>query len=120
MHLLSPFSLNLPFYEHKQRPSYINKLWPNYRFIARFPNESFGYVRGSRVGWRVPPPLKNHKDIEFLSDTGPISLNNHKASKNSMLGHYRHASETPFKRRYAGGQMMTRLYWHLDPPSLIS
>ena len=22
MHLLSPFSLNLPFYEHKKRPSY--------------------------------------------------------------------------------------------------
>ena len=23
MHLLSPFSLNLPLYEHKKRPSYI-------------------------------------------------------------------------------------------------
>ena len=27
MHLLSPFSLNLPFYEHKKRPSY-KELWP--------------------------------------------------------------------------------------------
>ena len=26
MHLLSPFSLNLPLYEHKKRPSYISDL----------------------------------------------------------------------------------------------
>ena len=25
MHLLSPFSLNLPLYEHKKRPSYVLK-----------------------------------------------------------------------------------------------
>ena len=24
MHLLLPFSLNLPFYEHKKRPSYVH------------------------------------------------------------------------------------------------
>ena len=28
-----------------------------------------------------PPPLKNHKNIGFLSNTGPDPLNNHKATK---------------------------------------
>ena len=36
---------------------------------------------------------------------------------NSMLGNYRQANETPFKWYFAGGPMMARLYWHLDPPS---
>ena len=27
-----------------------------------------------------PPPLKNHKNIGFLSNTGPDHLNNHKAT----------------------------------------
>ena len=34
-----------------------------------------------------------------------------------MLGHHRHASETPFQWRFAGGPMMARLWWYLDPPS---
>ena len=29
--------------------------------------------------------------------------------------HHRHASETPFKWRFAGGPMMARLKWYLDP-----
>ena len=33
-----------------------------------------------------------------------------------MLGHHRHASETPLKWRFAGGPMITSLYCHLDPP----
>ena len=28
-----------------------------------------------------PPPLKNHKNIGFLSNTGPDPLKNHKATK---------------------------------------
>ena len=28
MHLLSPFSLNLPLYEHKKRPSYMLEVVP--------------------------------------------------------------------------------------------
>ena len=28
-----------------------------------------------------PHPLKNHKNIEFLSNSGPDLLNNHKAAK---------------------------------------
>ena len=34
-----------------------------------------------------------------------------------MLGHHRHANEKPFKWRFAGGPMMVRLQWYLDPPS---
>ena len=30
-------------------------------------------------------------------------------SQHSMSGHHRHASETPFKWRFAGGPMMARL-----------
>ena len=32
-------------------------------------------------GVRTPPPLKNHKHIGFLSNTGPDRLKNHKATK---------------------------------------
>ena len=34
-----------------------------------------------------------------------------------MLGHHRHASETSIKWRFAGGPMLARLKWYLDPPS---
>ena len=37
-----------------------------------------------------------------------------------MLGHHRHASETLFKWRFAGGPMMDRLWWYLDSPTLIN
>ena len=35
-----------------------------------------------------------------------------------MLGHHRHASETPFKRCFARWPVMARLLWYLDPLSL--
>ena len=42
MHLLSLFSLNLPLYEHKKRPSYIKFLWLKFKFEwdldVRIPN----------------------------------------------------------------------------------
>ena len=42
--------------------------------------------------------LKNHKNIEFLSNTGPDPLEFSKLpSQHSTLGHHRHASETSFK-----------------------
>ena len=45
-----------------------------------------------------PPPLKNHKNIEFLSNTGLDPLKFSKLpSQHSTLGHHRHASEMPFK-----------------------
>ena len=73
---------------------------------------------GSRGGDRGSgPPLKNHKNIGFLSNTGldPLKITN-LPSQQSMLGHHRHASETPFKWRFAGGPMMARfIYWYLDP-----
>ena len=68
---------------------------------------------GSRKGdRRSAHPWKNNKNIGFLSNTGPDPLKItklHVPSNHSMLGHYRHASETPFKWRFAGGPMMTRL-----------
>ena len=56
------------------------------------------------------PPLKNHKNIEFLSNTGPEPL--------LMLGHHWPASETPLKWRLAGGPMMALSLWYLDPHQL--
>ena len=51
-----------------------------------------------------PSPPGNYKNIGFLSNTGPDHFKNHKLpSQHSMLGHHRHASETPFKWRFAGG-----------------
>ena len=54
--------------------------------------------RGDRGRDPPPPPhLKNHKNIGFLSNTGPNPLNNQKAiaSQHSVLGYHRHASEVP-------------------------
>ena len=41
---------------------------------------------GMRISWTDPgqgsgSPLKNYKNIEFLSNTGPDPLKNHKATK---------------------------------------
>ena len=60
------------------------------------------------AGCLDPPPPENHKNIEFLSNTGLDPLKK-LPSQHPMLGHYRHASETPFKWRFAGGPMMVRL-----------
>ena len=59
--------------------------------------------RGEGQGVRTSS-LKNHKNIGVLSHTDPDPLKNHKATnQNSMLDHHQHASETPFKWRFAGG-----------------
>ena len=56
---------------------------------------------GGGQGSRHPIPLKNHKNIGFLNNTGPDPLKITKLpSQHSMLGHHRHASETPFKWRF--------------------
>ena len=57
------------------------------------------HARIQREGAEGPDPsLKNHKNIEFLSNTGPDPLKFLKLpSQHSTLGHRRHASETPFK-----------------------
>ena len=38
-------------------------------------------MRGSRGVYRGSGPLKNHKNIGFLSNTGPDPLKTHKATK---------------------------------------
>ena len=40
--------------------------------------------RGVGRGSGPPPPLKKHKKLGFLSNTGPDLLKNHKATKNSF------------------------------------
>ena len=50
------------------------------------------------------PPLKTHKNLGFLSNTGSDPLKITKLpSQYSMLGHHQPASETSFKWRFAGG-----------------
>ena len=57
-----------------------------------------------------PPPLKNHKNIGFLSNSGPDPLKTTKLpSQHSMLGYHQHTSETPFKWRFAGRPIMAHL-----------
>ena len=65
----------------------------------------------------APPPLKNHKNIGFLSNTGPDRLKITKLlSQHSMLGHHWPVpvSEMPFKWRFAGGPMMARFKCYLE------
>ena len=51
--------------------------------------------RGGR-GSGPPPPLKNQKNIGFISNTGPDPLNVTKlASQHSILGHHRSADDGP-------------------------
>ena len=60
-------------------------------------------------------PLKNHKNIGFLSNTGAYPLKITKLpSQHSMMGHHWHISETPFnetpfKWPFVGGPTMGRL-----------
>ena len=60
-------------------------------------------------GQGVRTPLKTHKNIGFLCNTGLDPLKITKLpSQYSMLGHHRPASQTPFQWRFAGGLMMAR------------
>ena len=58
---------------------------------------------GSRGGIGGSDTLKNHKNIGSLSN--PVKP----PSQHSVMGDHRPASETPFKWRFAGGMIMTRL-----------
>ena len=65
---------------------------------------------GGGGGTGVQTPLKNHKNIGFLSNSGLDHLKITKLpSEHSMLGHHQHASETPCKLRFPGGLMMALL-----------
>ena len=68
---------------------------------------------GSRGGGEGPGgldlPSKITKNIGFFSSAGPDPLKIVKLpSQLSILGHNRHASETPFKWRFASGPKRTR------------
>ena len=55
-------------------------------------------------------PPENHKNLGFLSKTGPDPLKNYKATTPAFnVGPSSHARETPFKWRFACGPMMARL-----------
>ena len=65
-----------------------------------------------------PPPLKNHKNIGFLSNTGQDPLKNHKATEPVFNDVSSSAvSETPFTWRFAGGRMIAQFsdIWILYP-----
>ena len=79
--------------------------------LLRFPFAGYHVriQRGDR-GSGPPPPLKNRKNIGFPSNIGPDPLIIPKLpSQHSMLGHHQHASETPFKWRFAGWLIIARL-----------
>ena len=54
-----------------------------------------GTCAGPKGGQGARTPLKNHKNIGFSNNTGPDLLKNRR-SQHLLLGHQRHASETPF------------------------
>ena len=59
-------------------------------------------------GQGVRTPLENHKNIGFPggnSDLDPLKIIK-LPSQYSMVGHYRHTSETPFQWPFADGPMM--------------
>ena len=62
---------------------------------------------GARV--RTPSPLENYKAIKSLSDSGPDLLENQNATKSAVnVGTSSPTRDTPFKCRFASGQIMTR------------
>ena len=74
-----------------------------------------------RGGWQGAgtPSLKNHKYIGVRSNTipDPLKKSTKLPSQLSMLSHYRPASETPLKWRFASGPMVVCFLWYLDPLS---
>ena len=67
-------------------------------------------------GQGVRMPLKNHKNIGFLSNTDPDPLNNHKAAQPAFNNGLSLARQrNPLKWRFAGRPMMARNKWYLDP-----
>ena len=74
--------------------------------------------RGGKGVWTPPPEKSQNKG--FLSNNGPDLLNNHKATKPAFnVGSSSAASKTPFKWRFAGGPMMARFSFWLDPLNVL-
>ena len=68
-------------------------------------------MRGSRGGQGVWIPLKDHKNIGFLSNTGPDPLNNHNATKSAfnvgpLLACQQNAIYMPFRWRADDGPLL--------------
>ena len=66
---------------------------------------------GQGVRTPLPPPPKNHKNIGFLSNTGPDPLKIHKAAKPAFNAGTSLARQ---RWRFAGGPMVTRFKCFLD------
>ena len=67
------------------------------------------------TGGPDPRPPENHKNIGFLSNTGPDTQKNHKATKPAL-------NVPPAKHhlwRFAGGPIMASFKCYLDPLPLI-
>ena len=95
----------------KQVCSAVEASYNNLTMYSCYMHRSRGSDRGTRPHPPPPPPppplLKNPQNIGFLSNTGRDPLEITKLpSQHSMLGHHLHASETPFKWPFPGGQMM--------------
>ena len=85
---------------------------------------SYQYADLEEAGGSDPPPHTPWKITQiwgFFAILVRIPLKITKLpSQHSMMGHHRHASETPFKWRFTGGPMMARSQWYLDhsvPPT---
>ena len=73
----------------------------------QFKDVSWAYPEGGRG----PGPHEKSQNIGLLTNCGQDPLKNHQATKPEFnVGHHQHTSETPFKWRFAGGQIMARFY----------
>ena len=68
----------------------------NHTFSKYF-DHYHGRIQRGGQGVRTPPPPKNHKNIGFLSNTGPDPLKNHKATQARVQ--FRAIIGTPAKRQ---------------------
>ena len=87
-------------------------------------------IQKGGAGGPDPPSLKNHKNIGFSSNTGPDPLKNRsyqasiqcwaiigtQAKRHLMAFRWR-ADRNAINWRFAGGPIMARLKWYLDPSS---
>ena len=89
-------------------PGLVNKAFRkeiNLQFHGRIQRGGGG---GGGQGVRTLPPLKNHKNIGFLCNTGPDPLKNHKATKPAFnvgpaSARQRCTISMPFRWRADGG-----------------
>ena len=81
--------LIIVFYQlHSFKPAHLREsslgLATRYARIHGFYQYAINYISGSRgggAGVSGLTPMKNHKNIGFLNNTGPDPLKNHKATK---------------------------------------